>query len=167
MDNRKSINVEDCVTEVLNILDVFRDEKEKAKEDCENSNIVTKRLNKIGKMITILTQGCLALISLYFVITPKEMFYTQNIEWILFVVSVLTIIHVTIFEVKWSDKCNKYLTVLKYYHKVDEIVDNIIIKFSKNKKDANFVFDSYLKIQQLCREYELEEANKKLMINKI
>lgn len=160
MDNRKSNTAEDCVNEILRLEDIIRDKKEKAKEYFDRSNAVTKGLNKIGKVITILIQSSLALISLYFVMSPKEFFDIQNIEWILFVISVLTLIYVTILEVKPSNKFDKYMTVLKYYHKIEEIVDNIIVEVSKNNNDFNYIFDSYLKVQQLCRDYELEEVIK-------
>lgn len=51
--------------------------------------------------------------------------------------------------------------LVDYYNKIKKIADDINVRntLADNKKEGNFIVDSYLKVEELCSEYEQKEAN--------
>ena len=103
-------------------------------------------------------------IGLYFIIFPKELFGRQIIGVILLVASLIDIFYGFVPEENHIDKFRKHRTLVEYCNKIDEIATSTLSEILKNelsdnKKDPNFVFDSYLKVQELWREYIQKEAD--------
>ena len=160
--SRKISTTEDCVEQIFNNLDIFFLKKEEAKKICENSKRYNKQAHVIIKVFRIVQLLALLFFSFDLITPQKEILGKQIIGFSLLIVSVTNIIIYAISpEEKYIDKSRKYTMLVDYYNKIKKIADDINVRntLADNKKEGNFIVDSYLKVEELCSEYEQKEAN--------
>lgn len=145
---------DDCWEDIVNARDIFKNKVEELRKSCRNINMI----RQISKIVSILIELLVLSTSLYFIISPNQLSSILNIEWGLFIVSILMLISRIPSNLKFN-KCIEYNKVLGYFNEIDKIVDETEINILQNN-NYDYVFDSYLKIKEICRKYNTREANK-------